>query len=124
MNGKQLKNKIAGTGHNIKEVAELIGVPRTNLSQALSAQDIKTGLVERISAALGLPISYFFDENIGCNASATGDFSAASVHGNASAGSGGEAVLKERIKSLEQLVGEKERIIEEKERTINILMKK
>lgn len=118
MTGKQLKNKIAGTGHNIKEVAELIGLPRTNLSQSLSAQDVKTGLVEKISAALNVPISYFFDMTpTSGNAIASGDFSAASINGNASVEADSEAVLKERIKSLEQL-------LDEKERTIKILMER
>lgn len=113
MNGKQLKNKIAGTGHNIKEVAEMIGIPRTNLSQALAAQDIKTGLVEKISAALNLPISYFFDEATNNNAVANGNSSVAAINSHVE----GNAVLQERVKSLEALV-------EEKERTIKILMGK
>lgn len=126
MNGQQVKNKIAGTGHNITEVAELIGIPRTNLSQSLSSQDVKTGLIEKISVALGVPVSYFFDNTLEhtSKAVASGDFSAASIHGNASVEADGEAVLKERVKSLEQLVQEKDRMIEEKERTIKILMEK
>lgn len=39
-----------------------------------------------------------------------GDFSPASMHGNVSVGSA-DAVLQERIKSLEMLVAEKERLI-------------
>lgn len=124
MNGKHVKNKIAGTGHNIKEVAEMIGIPRVNLSQSLSAQDVKTGLIEKIALALGVPVSYFFDPSPTGSAVASGDFSAASVNGDASVRGGDAAVLNERVKALERLVGEKERMIEEKERTIKILMEK
>lgn len=124
MDGKHVKNKIAGTGHNITEVAEMIGMPRVNLSQSLSSQDVKTGLVEKIARALGVPVSYFFDPTSPSHAVASGDFSAAAVNGDASVNADCEAVLKERVKSLQKLVSEKDRMIEEKERTIKILLQK
>lgn len=124
MEGEKLKNKIAGTGYNITEVAKLIGTSQQNLSKSLSSLDIKTGLVEKIAKALKLPISYFFDEDNNNNVVASGNFSAASVHGDASVKAEGSELLKERIKSLEQLVEEKDKMIDEKERTIKILMGK
>ena len=51
-----------------------------------------------------------------------GDFSPASMNGNVSVAS--DAVLAERVNSLERLVEEKDKLIEEKERTIKILMEK
>nr|DAM56888.1 MAG TPA: SOS-response transcriptional repressor [Caudoviricetes sp.] len=112
MNGEQLKRKIAASGHNASEVARMIGISQQSFSQSLSAQDIKTGLVEKISAALHLPISYFFDETTN-SAVASGDSSVAAINSHVE----GNAVLQERVKSLEALV-------EEKERTIKILMER
>lgn len=112
MKGEELKMKLTKSGHSITEVAKLLGTSQQNLSQALTAQDVKTGLLEKISSALGLPISYFFDKNDPSSAaSVSGDFSAASVHGNASVDASGAAVLKERVKALEALLAEKERTI-------------
>lgn len=112
MNGEDLKKKIAGTGLSVSELARILGMSQQNLSKMLSSQDIKTGLVERISVALKVPITYFFDSSPTPSAVANGDYSAASVNGNASVEAIGEAVLKERIKALEQLLDEKERTIQ------------
>lgn len=118
MNGEHVKKKLAASGHNIAEVAKILGMSRQNLSQSLSSQDVKTGLVEKISNALGLPVSYFFGEDNGNNAVASGDYSAASVHGDATVSTSTDvSLLQERIKSLQELV-------KEKERTIKILMNK
>lgn len=112
MTGEQLKVKIKNTGHSITEMAELLGMSQQSLSQALSAKDIKTGLVEKISTATSLPLSYFFDGFNGSNAIASGDFSAASIHGDATAGASPDVtVLQERIKAMQQLLDEKERLI-------------
>lgn len=83
-----------------------------HLNQALSAADVKSGLVERVSSALDIPVSHIYGEgstiaNIignGCN------------NNTQVAGSSELAVLQEKVKLLEQL-------LEEKERTIQILMK-
>lgn len=120
MNGEQLKNKLRGCGRNITDVAKILGMTRQNLSKALTSQDVKTGLVEKIAAALGMPISYFFDEVNDSKAIASGDSSVAAINSVVE----GNAVLSARIESLDKLVKEKERIIAEKERTIKILMGK
>lgn len=118
MNGEVIKRKLAASGHNIAEVAKLLGMSRQNLSQSLSSQDVKTGLVEKISTAIGMPVSYFFSEDNASNVVASGDYSAASVHGDATVSTSTDVeVLQERIKSLQELVNEKER-------TIKILMNK
>lgn len=124
MKGEDVKRKIAGVGYSISEMARMLGTSQQNLSQSLSSQDVKTGLVEKIARALGVPVSYFFDSPPPSQAVAAGDFSAAAVNGDASVNADCQAVLKERVKSLQQLVDEKERMIEEKERTIKILLQK
>lgn len=124
MKGEDVKRKVAAQGYTVAEVAERIGTSRQNLSKSLSTQDVRSGLIERIASVLGVSVSYFYDPSPSPSAIASGDHSAASVHGDASVSGDSDAVLKERVKSLERLVGEKERMIEEKERTIKILMQK
>jgi len=52
MNGNKLKIIIKDLGFSLKEVADLMGESPQNLNSMLNAQDIKTGVVERISAAI------------------------------------------------------------------------
>lgn len=62
MTGEHMKHKIATIGYSITDVAKLIGSNQPKLSQSLSSQDIKTGLVEKIAQVLNKPVSFFFDE--------------------------------------------------------------
>lgn len=52
MNGNKLKIIIKDLGFSLKEVADLMGESPQNLNSMLNAQDIKTGVVERISVAI------------------------------------------------------------------------
>lgn len=61
MTGEQLRGKIKATGLSISEVARKLGTGHQNLIQALAAQDVKTGLIEKLSRALDLPLSYFYE---------------------------------------------------------------
>lgn len=118
MTGKELKARLTEFGKQQKDIAELLGVTAQSLSSVLSAKDVRSGTIERIAQVLRIPVSLLYGENNGMqHATASGNYSAASIHGNASVGTDGEDVLKERIKMLEQL-------LDEKERTIKILMDK
>lgn len=64
MTGDDLKRLLRATGHSITELAGKLGTSQQNLSQALSAKDVKTGLVEDLAKVLGLPVSYFFGEEV------------------------------------------------------------
>lgn len=95
-----------------KDLCNSIGISDTGLRKIFARDSCKISLLKKISNFFGVPLSYFFEEDTTSgNAVASGDFSAASINGNASAGNIGEAVLRERIKSLEQLLDEKERLI-------------
>lgn len=124
MNGEGVKRTIASRGYSVSDVARKLGMSSQNLNKQLSLSDVRTGLLERIADVIGVPVTYFFAPSPTGSAVASGDFSAASVNGDASVRGGDAAVLNERVKALERLVGEKERMIEEKERTIKILMEK
>lgn len=124
MKGEEIKIKLHGLKVSQKELAERLCITAQSVNAILSAKDVRSSTIEKIALALGVPVSYFFDPSPTGSAVASGDFSAASVNGDASVRGGDAAVLNERVKALERLVGEKERMIEEKERTIKILMEK
>ena len=74
-----------------------------------------SNLLEKLSKAIRVPVSYWFDEtNIANQSIANGDGSAASIYGNATAGA-----LADKDKEIEHL----KELLKEKERTIQILMK-
>lgn len=59
MKGKDVKRRIAAQGYTVADAAEKIGTSQPNLSQLLSTQNVRTGLIERVTSTLGLPVSYF-----------------------------------------------------------------
>jgi len=79
MKGIDVKTELKRQGFTLTQVAALIGESQQNLNAALSKDDIRTGLLERISEATGLPVSLFYgDTNI---ATASGE-NASAVAGN------------------------------------------
>ena len=113
MKGEAVKLTLKKAGVSITEIASLLGMSRQSLSQALSVKDVKTGLIEDLSKALNVPLSYFYNDSSSQNAVANGNKSVAAINSNIS--SSAEDVLKERVKALESIGAEKER-------WINVLM--
>ena len=109
MKGEEVKLKLKKAGVSITEIASLLGMSRQSLSQALSVKDVKTGLLEDLSKALNVPLSYFYNDCSSQNVVANGNKSVAAINSNISTST--EDVLKERVKALESLVAEKERLI-------------
>lgn len=104
------------TERNITKVklCSSTGIARTTLDAILNGSDARISTVEAIAAAVGVPISYLFDEESpaqGGSVRTEGDFSPASLNGNVTNNVGAAAVLKDKIKSLEALLAEKERTI-------------
>ena len=60
MKGIDLKKFLAGRGFSVSKVAALLNESKQNMSAALLKDDIKTGLVERISEATGIPLLEFY----------------------------------------------------------------
>lgn len=97
-----------------KDIAEKMGITDVYLSQIFKKESIDASLLEKLSQAIRVPITYWFEINDFANQSiANGDGSAASVYGNATAGE-----LADKDKEIEHL----KQLLEEKERTIQILM--
>ena len=113
MDGEILRRKIKDTGIPIAEVARLIGQSRPNLSQALSVKDVKTGLIEKLASALGLPLSYFYSEGTSePHAIAHGNRAIAAVNSTISPEQSEKAVLEEKVRGMQKLLDEKDRTIQ------------
>lgn len=110
MEGKVLKQKIAEINVTQLDLATRLGTTPQSLSSILHAKDVRSGTIEKIAQVLNVPVSFFFGETgLNQHAVANGNKSVAAI--NSSVSSSLEEVLKERVKSLETLVAEKERLI-------------
>lgn len=95
--------------------AKVLGMPPTSMSSYLGTKRRSKPSVEmvtKIITALGVDAKWLLtgEEPVAAPSVETrGDFSPASMHGNVSVG--GDALLAERVKSLEALLAEKERLI-------------
>lgn len=60
MEGMKIKMVIMQKGMTMAEVARQLGMSQQTFSAALQGEDVKTGLLERIAAILGEPVTYFY----------------------------------------------------------------
>ena len=65
MEGKTIKQVLADNNLQMKDIAEKIGTSLSNLSAGLSKLDVRTGLLEKIAEASGIPIAVFYGEAFG-----------------------------------------------------------
>ncbi len=63
MKGEAIKHKLSLLGKTQKELAELLGVTPQAIYEIMSSSDIKTGTLEKISLALDVPVSFFFEKS-------------------------------------------------------------
>ena len=61
MKGIEVKNILKKNGFVIKDIAQLMGETPQNLNSMLKADDIKTGVLERIAIAIKKNLYFFFD---------------------------------------------------------------
>lgn len=94
---KKIRDYVKNKGVSQFELAKLTGISQPNIHRLLNANDIKISQLSKITKALKLPITYFFDgkENV-----ANEEIDA----------------YKKRIGELEEMLGDKRRIIIERER--------
>lgn len=60
MTGESIKKVLAEHGIKIKELAARLGESQQNMSALLMSQDVKSGTIERVSGATGIPLTEFF----------------------------------------------------------------
>lgn len=73
MDGEVIKNALRRRKLSVSEIARRLNIPQQNLASALSSKDIKTGILEDVSKALGESPAYFY----------TGESSGSAVVGTA-----------------------------------------
>ena len=65
MTGQELKDKLVADGVILSELAAALGYANDQrLHSELRATDVKTGLVERIAAALNKSVCHFYGETV------------------------------------------------------------
>lgn len=121
MTGKELKTKLSACGVSQSEIARRLDMSQQSFNQSLIVNDVKSGLLERIAAAIGVDMSFFYPTESN-NAVASGDNSVAAIQSTVTQCDSN--VLHERINCMKKLLEEKDNLLNEKERTIQILMKK
>ena len=117
MTGFELKEKIAPVGKTVSELARMVGLTQQGMSQALTTKDVKTGLIEKLASAIGLPLSYFYGEgNSEPHAIAHGNRAIAAVNSTISPEQSEKAILEEKVRGMQKLLDEKDRTIQAYER--------
>lgn len=113
MNGEQLKKKIAATGHSGSAIAKKIGISQQSFSQAMSSQDVKSGLIEKIASALDLPPSYFYESK--------SDTSTNGSHSSQAVGDGAMASNSEGVKECLEIIRRQQESIDKLVDTVQAL---
>ena len=65
MKGVDLKDLLRREGVILSQLAEDLGMSQQNLSAAFTRDDVKSGFLEKIAAALNKPIGFFYGERLG-----------------------------------------------------------
>lgn len=62
MKGVELKEKLKTSQYSIAEIARRMGISPQSLNSIFNSDDIKTGVLEKASQVLDIPISHFYGE--------------------------------------------------------------
>lgn len=63
MNGKELKEILKKEGINLSELSKMLGYENDQrLHSALKAEDVKSGLIEKIAKAINKNVGFFYNE--------------------------------------------------------------
>ena len=65
MKGSDLKDLLRKEGVVLSQLAEDLGMSQQNLSAVFTRDDVKSGLLEKISRILNKPIGFFYGETFG-----------------------------------------------------------
>ena len=63
MKGEAVKEMLKRNGIALKDVAEAMGESPQNLNSMLKADDIKTGVLERIASSINKSLYFFFEDS-------------------------------------------------------------
>lgn len=98
----------------MKKLASDIGMSEANLHRCVNNNKIQAADLEKISSVLNVPVSSFFsgDHSVSLSNAHNNQINGTGAHDNTHVVTADNAVLEERIKSLEALLQEKERLIQ------------
>ena len=111
--GQIIKDLASQQNITLADLAKRLGKTKQAVYDIVEKEDVSTAIVRQCSRIFNVPASYFFEEQPGGHAIASGN-SVAAVNSDVKVGN--SFSLQEKIEYLE-------RLLEEKERTIQILMK-
>ena len=63
MKGEDLKKRLKETSIPMSEIANRLGILPQTLYSAFNADDVKSGLLEKLSEALNVPVSFFYGDS-------------------------------------------------------------
>lgn len=81
MNGEQIKKILRVNGYSLAEVGRLIGKNSQSMNSLLSRGDIKTSELEKIAAAIGKDVPFFYGVDSSACSAVAGE-NATAVAGN------------------------------------------
>lgn len=123
MNGEAVKKILKSKGVKLNSLAILLEETPQNMSSLLNVADVKTGLLERISAATGIPMSEFFGEKSSISATMHGGNGNRMMTGVGNVMGGGDselvAALKGEIELLKGIIAEKNADLKDANEKIN-----
>lgn len=112
------------------KVIKATGISRPALDAILEGNDFKVSNLEKIANALNVKVGYFFDEEIAIRTAGRDYVEQGEIVHNGAENNGegtlvvDDAVLAERVKSLETLIAEKDARIDELKERIEELKSK
>lgn len=121
MNIKTLNYIIKERKINKATLIKLTNISRPALDAILSGKDFKVSNLEKICAALQIPVGVLFEPDDKDGVKTSGDFSPASYSGNVSVFAGGDALLAEKVSSLQAQVDALRDSLADKDRIIRLL---
>lgn len=82
MKGSVLKEQLKNTRYSLSEIAGRLGISPQSLNSIFNSEDVKSGVLEKLSCVLELPLSYFYGDtfNISGSHNATGNNSTNTVN--------------------------------------------
>ena len=73
MKGIEIQEFLRCRGWSVSKIADLMGESRQHLNNMLSKDDVRTGLVERLSSVTGIPILEFYGTQSSCGCTVLGE---------------------------------------------------
>lgn len=82
MKGTTLKEQLKNTRYSLSEIAGMMGISPQSLNSIFNSEDVKSGVLEKLSSVLDLPITFFYGDtfNITGSNNATGNNSTNTVN--------------------------------------------